>query len=137
MSDGRHVGTPAIGFGMEKAFDIDGATVGIDRFTVVIVQDDVAPRDSRRRHRTGKQKKSVAFGMSDADMPKAIDYALIGQNVIGGNQQIDSFVYAHTHECLLCTFETSPSSPLVDQIQAGTEAGSSPQPMSVACWSCP
>jgi len=76
---------------MDKAFDIGRETLGlfrVGRLAVERVGEDVLGLDQLGRPRPRQQINIVVLGMAHADMAERIDDALVGQNVVGGDQLV-------------------------------------------------
>ena len=61
----------------------------IDRIGIEVVFHDVRGRDDRRRLGTGQQISVGRMGMTHADMPVAVEYALVGENAVGRDEVVD------------------------------------------------
>src|SRR5260370_14085917 len=94
----RHrIAAPAINLRMNKAFEIDRAAVGIDRFAILIMFDNVRRANLRRRHRPRQQKMLRTLGMAHADVPESVDHTFVEENVVGRDQVRDGLAQVRTH----------------------------------------
>ncbi len=89
IDDRVDVGTRLVDLAMEEALAIGHAATRIDRRAVEIERHDVVGGHLLGRYRFGQQVLRGILRMTGADVPEAVDHALVGQDVIGIDQIVD------------------------------------------------
>ena len=89
MDDGHDFGVGAIDLAVNEAFEIDAAPVGVDGLPVQIEFDNVVGGHVARRHVAGQQEAVRACIVTDADMAKCVDHAVVEKDVVGKNEIVE------------------------------------------------
>ena len=83
------LGTGLIDLAVDKAFEIEGATLGVDRIAVAVEFHDVGRGRQARRHAPRQQEMLGILVMARTDVAEPVDHTLVVEDAIGGDEIVD------------------------------------------------
>ncbi len=89
VHDRLHLRARLVDLPVDKALQVAGAAARVDGVAVEIEFHDVGGGDQRRRHASRQQKAVRVPVVPGADMAKAVEHPLIGEDAIGGDKIAD------------------------------------------------
>src|SRR5271166_2568404 len=89
VHDRPNLGIGLVDLAVNKSLDIERAPARVEGVAVEVEFHDVVRCDETRRHAARQQKACCVLLVPRADMPKAVDHALVGEDAVGGDEIVD------------------------------------------------
>jgi len=104
VHDRLDLGMSLVDLAVDKALDIEGAPALLERVALKVKLQDVVGHHETRRHAASEQKPGRVLSVPGADMPEAVDHALVGKDAVSGYEIFDLRPVRHLLRPLVLDF---------------------------------